>query len=177
MNRLLFSFIVPSYGHAIRIQSLQLLSSNLSRQYSSIIRSPSIVNNCNQFIYIVSFSFFQTSLTFCRRFASIPRPKISEVTNSDEWITSSTLSIKQNEKTNSNIIDLTSSSTTTTTPQPFCDPPIKADDIDSKHTFKETEQDVAILPTDLNKNAHVSLRQLCDYYTRLSKKNLTSMIK
>jgi len=49
--------------------------------------------------------------------------------------------------------------------------------VDSKHTFKETEQDVVILPTDLNKNAQVSLKQLCDYYTRLSKKNLTSMKK
>lgn len=64
---------------------------------------------------------------------------------------------------------------TSTASQPFCDPPIKRDDIDSKHTFKETEQDVAILPSDLNKDAQVSLRQLCDYYTRLSKKNLTSM--
>jgi hypothetical protein len=48
MNRLLFSLFVPHYGQTvrtIRLQSIQLFSSNLSRQYSSIIRSPSIVNN------------------------------------------------------------------------------------------------------------------------------------
>ncbi|CAF0840160.1 unnamed protein product [Adineta steineri] len=162
MNRLLFSCITPRNGqaiHTIGIKSFQLFSSNLSQQYLSVIRLPSI-----------------TSFTLCRKYASVPRPKISEVTSSDTWIASSTSPIKSNEKINSNIIDLTSSTTTTTTLQPFCDPPIKADDTDSKHTFKETEQDVAILPTDLNKNAHVSVRQLCDYYTRLSKKNLTILV-
>jgi hypothetical protein len=96
------------------------------------------------------------------------------VTSTDEWIASSTSAIKSDEKTKSSIINLTS---TKTSSQPFCDPPIKTDDTDSKHTFKETEQDVIILPSDLNKNVHVSVRQLCDYYTRLSKKNLTSMPK
>lgn len=120
----------------------------------------------------------------CQRYASVPRPKLSEVSNTDEWISSSTSStIKSNEKLQSNILNLTSSNTTssikatattTSTTQPFCDPPLKTDDPDAKHTFKETEQDVVILPTDLNKNASVSIRQLCDYYTRLSKKNLTS---
>jgi hypothetical protein len=93
------------------------------------------------------------------------------VTNTAEWIASSTSSIKSDDKTKNNIIDLTSAKASS---QPFCDPPIKADDTESKHTFKETEQDVVMLPTDLNKNAQVSVRQLCDYYTRLSKKNLTS---
>ncbi|CAF4107088.1 unnamed protein product [Rotaria sordida] len=158
MNRLLVSFMVPRYGqiiHTIRIQSIQLFSSNLSRQYSSIIRLPTI-----------------TSLIYHQRYASVPRPKISQVTNSDEWLTSSTSSTKQNEKTNSSIIDLTKSITS----QPFCDPPIKTNDIDSKHTFKETEQELVILPTDLNSNAHISLKQLCDYYTKLSKKNLTILV-
>ncbi|CAF0754816.1 unnamed protein product [Rotaria sordida] len=158
MNRLLVSFMVPRYGqiiHTIRIQSIQLFSSNLSRQYSSIIRLPTI-----------------TSLIYQQRYASVPRPKISQVTNSDEWLTSSTSSTKQNEKTNSSIIDLTKSITS----QPFCDPPIKTNDIDSKHTFKETEQELVILPTDLNSNAHISLKQLCDYYTKLSKKNLTILV-
>ncbi len=113
-------------------------------------------------------------MTSYRRYASVPRSKLSEVTNSDEWIASSTSTIKSNEKIKTNIINLASS---TTTSQSFCDPPIKTDDVDSKHTFKETEQDVVILPTDLNKNAQVSLKQLCDYYIRLSKKNLTSMKK
>lgn len=111
-------------------------------------------------------------MVFCRQHASLPRPKLSQVTESEEWIATATSSIKSDEKSKTNAMNLTS-----TASQPFCDPPIKRDDIDTKNTFKETEQEVAILPSDLNKNAHVSLRQLCDYYTRLSKKNLTSMFR
>ncbi|CAF0747813.1 unnamed protein product [Adineta ricciae] len=159
MNRLLFSCMSSRYGltiHTIHKQSLYLIS--------SINRSAST-----------------TSLIFCRNYASAPRPKLSEVTNTDEWIANSTSTVKSNEKLKRSFIDLASSTSTTNTTtstasQPFCDPPIKADDVETKHTFKETEQEVAILPTDLNKNAHVSIRQLCDYYTRLSKKNLTILV-
>ncbi|CAF0757679.1 unnamed protein product [Adineta ricciae] len=159
MNRLLFSCISSRYGltiHTIHKQSLYLIS--------SINRSAST-----------------TSLIFCRNYASAPRPKLSEVTNTDEWIANSTSTVKSNEKLRRSFIDLASSTSTTktttsTASQPFCDPPIKADDVETKHTFKETEQEVAILPADLNKNAHVSIRQLCDYYTRLSKKNLTILV-
>ncbi|CAF3783286.1 unnamed protein product [Rotaria magnacalcarata] len=160
MNRLLFSFIAPRCSqsiYTIRIQSIPWNSSNLSRQCSSLIRLPSIM-----------------PITSHRKYASDPRPKASQVTNSDEWITSSSPSIKSDKQIKSKVIDLASA--TTSTSQPFCDPPIKTDDFDSKHTFKETEQEVAILPTDLNKNATVSFKQLCDYYTRLSKKNLTILV-
>jgi hypothetical protein len=105
-----------------------------------------------------------------RTYASVPRPKVTDVTNTDEWIVSAAVPNKPDAKVSSNVVDLAS----TAPPQPFCDPPIKATDPDAKHTFKETEQDVVMLPTDLNKNATVSVKQLCDYYTRLSKKNLTS---
>ena len=105
-----------------------------------------------------------------RTYASVPRPKVTDVTNSDEWTVSAAVPSKPDAKASSNVVDLAS----TAPSQPFCDPPIKATDPDAKHTFKETEQDVVMLPTDLNKNATVSVKQLCDYYTRLSKKNLTS---
>jgi uncharacterized protein (DUF927 family) len=97
---------------------------------------------------------------------------VTQENNSDEWTNGSISTSKSNEKTTTtNKIELAVNTTT----QPFCDPPIKADNIDAKHTFKKTEQEVVILPTDLNANARVSLKQLCNYYTRLSKKNLTSM--
>lgn len=51
MNRLLISLITPGYGQTISTIRFQLFSSNLSRQYSSIIRSPSIVNNYNELIF------------------------------------------------------------------------------------------------------------------------------
>jgi hypothetical protein len=99
----------------------------------------------------------------------MPQRKLPPVENSTQFIAAAAPT-KDIEKTTSDVIDLSKDNVG----QPFCDPPIKSDDIDPKHTFKETEQDIAILPSDLNRNVPLTLKQLCDYYTRLSKKNLTS---